>query len=215
MSIAEPGRRAQAWRAGHGCYATTMRLPLLACLMLAFPVHAGPGTAYIPKAIDLPGTTAAETLANQVWSYRAALNVAALQCQYSPYLHTVPHYNALIKQHAREFARAQTSLQTYFKRAGGKTAGTAFDRYNTRLYQSYATLDAQTAFCRAASDAGFDALAQPIGKLAAIATSEVTVVRVSMTPVGEHLTAMEYGTLVADLPPIPACEVDRKGRERC
>lgn len=154
---------------------------LLATIVL--PAAAQTGTVFIPKAIVLPGTTTAEAAANQVWSLRAALNVAALQCQFSPFLRTVPHYNALIKQHAKEFTRAQAALGGYFRRTAGKGAANALDRYNTRLYQSYTTLDAQLAFCDAASAIGRDVLTQPIGRLGAIALTEVTAVRASLTPV--------------------------------
>lgn len=141
------------------------------------------GAAYIPQTVPLPGASPLEVAANQVWSLRAALNVAALQCQFSPFLRTVPRYNAMIKQHAKEFARAQTVLGAYFRRTGGKTAASALDRYNTRLYQSYTTLDAQLAFCNAASAAGRDVLTQPIGRLGAIAPTEVLTVRAALTPV--------------------------------
>ena len=37
-----------------------------------------------PKEVKLRPTTPAEAEANAVWSTRAALNIAALQCQFSP-----------------------------------------------------------------------------------------------------------------------------------
>ena len=141
------------------------------------------GAAFIPQSVRLPGANPLETAANQVWSLRAALNVAALQCQFSPFLRTVPRYNALIKQHAKELTRVQAMLAGYFRRKGGPAAASALDRYNTRLYQSYTTLDAQLAFCDAASIAGRDVLMQPIGRLNAIAPTEVTTVRAALTPV--------------------------------
>ena len=188
--------------------------PALAALVLALPTHAQTGTVYIPKAIELPGTTAAEKSANDVWNLRAALNVAALQCQFSPFLRTVPRYNALIKQHAREFTRAQTALQGYFKRTGGKTAATGFDRYNTRLYQSYSTMDAQLGFCRASSDAGYDALAQRFGRLAEVAGSEVAAIRFALTPVGEHFLPFQYATL-PDLSAGLVCGERDRRKARC
>lgn len=141
------------------------------------------GAAYIPQTVPLPGARPPEIGANQIWSLRAALNVAALQCQFSPFLRTVPRYNAMIKQHAKEFGRAQAVLGAYFRRTGGPGAASALDRYNTRLYQSYTTLDAQLAFCNAASSAGRDVLLQPIGSLSAIAATEVALVRSALTPV--------------------------------
>ena len=193
-----------------------MRIPVsvLVALLLVSPAHAQSSGVYIPKAIELAGTTTAETGANSVWNLRAALNVAALQCQYSPFLRTVPQYNRLIKQHAREFTRAQTTLQGYFKRTGGKTAATAFDRYNTRLYQSYSTMDAQLGFCRAASDTGWNALAQRFGRLAEIAPGEVSAIRTALTPVAEHFLPLQYATL-PDLSADLVCPERDRRRGRC
>ncbi len=193
-----------------------MRVPLIAFIIygLTAPAFAQTGTAYVPKAVPLDGTTANEASANTVWSLRAALNVAALQCQFSPFLRTVARYNALLGQHSGEFARAQTTLAAYFKRTGGKAAASAFDRYNTRLYQSYTTLDAQLGFCSAASDAGRDVLVQPIGKLGEIAPNEVAAVRSALTPVGEHWTPLAYMAL-PDLSADLICAPNDRRRDRC
>jgi len=189
----------------------TMRftVSLLAALTLAFPATAQTAGPYIPKAVELPGMTGPETAANDTWRLRGALNVAALQCQFSPFLRSVVRYNSLIKQHGKEFARAQATLLGYFKRTGAAASG--FDRYNTRLYQSYSTFDAQIPFCRAASDAARDALVQPIGKLAVIARAEVAAVRGALTPVDTAMSAMAYGML-GDAVTVPGCVPDRRGR---
>ncbi len=39
--------------------------------------------------LPLPGATPAEYRSGLLWNLRAGLNVAALQCQFSPYLRTV------------------------------------------------------------------------------------------------------------------------------
>ncbi|HPU15795.1 MAG TPA: hypothetical protein PK808_06905, partial [Polymorphobacter sp.] len=41
-----------------------------------------------PQAVKLRQTTPAEAEANAVWNIRAALNIAALQCQFLPFLAT-------------------------------------------------------------------------------------------------------------------------------
>ena len=198
----------------------TMRKPLLtAFLAFAAPFVILSGTArgegfFVPKAIELPGTTPAEAKANAVWNLRAALNVAALQCQFSPFLRTVPRYNALLKQHGKELARSQLALAAYFKRKGGAGAASAFDRFNTRLYQSWSTIDAQLAFCRAASSAGFDVLAQPYGRLGDIALSEVARVRVSLTAMGEGFAPM-VPPVMPDVSADLACADADRRRNRC
>ncbi len=190
--------------------------PALVALAVALPLPAAAqtGGVYIPKAIELPGTSAAEATANQIWSLRAALNVAALQCQFSPFLRTVPRYNMLIKQHSKELARAQAGVQGYFRRTGGKAGASAFDRYNTRLYQSYATLDAQYAFCGAASEAAREVLVQPIGRLGEIAQGEVTDIRGSLTPVVADPVVLA-DLPVADLSEGLACDGGDRRRGRC
>src|SRR3954469_13714414 len=92
--------------------------------------------------LPLPGATPAEYRAHLLWNLRSGLNVAALQCQFSPYLRTVDTYNALINQHARELAAAYTALQTYFRRVGGRNGAGNFDRYSTQTYNNFSTLQA-------------------------------------------------------------------------
>ena len=50
----------------------------------------------------LAGLNSKEALADKIWTLRAGLNVAALQCQFSPFLAAVPTYNALLRQHSDE-----------------------------------------------------------------------------------------------------------------
>ena len=66
--------------------------------------------------LPLPGATPKEIRAAMVWSMRAGLNVAALQCQFAPGLMTVGNYNAVIRQHAAELQDSYKIVQNYFKR---------------------------------------------------------------------------------------------------
>ena len=70
--------------------------------------------------LALPGATPAEYRAHLVWNLRSGLNVAALQCQFSPYLRTVDNYNGILAHHARELAAAYSTLEGYFRRVGGR-----------------------------------------------------------------------------------------------
>ena len=136
-----------------------------------------PGGFMVPKAVVLRPTTPAETEANAVWNIRAALNVAALQCQYSPYLATVKTYNAMLKHHSEELSRAQATLVAHFKRYDGAKAINSFDQYTTRTYNSYSTLDAQYSFCEAAGRVGREVLATPRDKLGAEAIRRAPEIR--------------------------------------
>ena len=78
--------------------------------------------------LPLPGATPTEQRSAMIWNLRAAMNVAALQCQFSPTLMTVANYNQLLRNATRELAAAHDSLQGYFSRTmgKGKPGATAF-----------------------------------------------------------------------------------------
>lgn len=136
---------------------------------------------------DLPlaGMTEREATAQRVWAMRAGLNVAALQCQYSPFLATVPTYNAFLRQHSDELASAFKTMTGYFARTRGAKAGArAFDSYATRMNQSWSTFDGQYSFCGASAMAGRRALFTPKGKLASFAEVELAPLRASLAGSG-------------------------------
>jgi hypothetical protein len=130
-------------------------------------VPATPGGFMVPKAVVLRSPTPDEAKANAVWNVRAALNVAALQCQFSAFLATVKNYNDLLKHHGDELTQAQATMLGHFRRYDGARAANSFDQYTTRTYNSYSTLDAQYRFCDAAGKVGREALAIPKGRLGA------------------------------------------------
>ena len=63
--------------------------------------------------IPLPGATEAERKAGLVWNMRAALNVAALQCQFEPTLLSVENYNAMLRDHEVELKNSFDTLAKY------------------------------------------------------------------------------------------------------
>lgn len=163
-----------------------------------------PGAFMVPKAVVMKPMTPTETEANAIWNVRAALNVAALQCQYSKYLATTPNYNAFLKHHADEIAKAQATMIAHFKRYEGAKANAAFDTYLTKTYNSYSTLDAQYQFCEAAGIVGREVLAIPKGKLGSEAIRRGPQIRASFAqmPLAPSLTVMEIQPIV--LAPITA-----------
>jgi len=138
------------------------------------------GGFMVPKAVMLRSPTPADAQANAVWNIRAALNVAALQCQFSPYLATVKNYNDFLKHHADELVSAQMVLLGHFKRQDGARGPNSFDQYTTRTYNSYSTLDAQYKFCDAAGRVGREVLAVPKGRLGAEALRRGAEIRASL-----------------------------------
>lgn len=134
----------------------------------------------VPKAVLLNKPTSVEARAHAVWTLRAALNVAALQCQYSPFLRAVDNYNQMLKKHGDDLTSAQAMMISHFGRTvkGGGMA--AFDRYNTRSYNSFSTLDAQYNFCWAAGQAGLALRAADPGQMGLVAETAVPALRAAL-----------------------------------
>lgn len=132
--------------------------------------------------IPIPGATAAEYRANLLWNLRAGLNVAALQCQFSPFLRVAPNYNAMLAQHSGELATAYTVINAYFKRVGGAKGQKMFDDYSTMTYNGFSTLQAQMGFCQTASNIMKSALATPKGEFTAFALRRMRELRNSLVP---------------------------------
>lgn len=130
--------------------------------------------------IVIPAATPAEYRAHLLWNLRSGLNVAALQCQFSPYLRAVPNYNALLAHHARELASAYSTLEGYFRRVGGRAGPRNFDLYSTQTYNGFSTLRAQLGFCQTASRIAKAALATPKGQFTQFAGTRMREFRGSL-----------------------------------
>ena len=130
--------------------------------------------------ISLPNATPAEARAHLLWNLRAGLNVAALQCQFSPSLRAVDNYNALLAHHSRELAAAYQSLEGYFRRVHGRTGPRMFDEYSTSTYNNFSTLQAQLGFCQTAAKIAREALARRKGELNQVATARMRELRGSL-----------------------------------
>ncbi len=151
----------------------------------------------IPKALVLRKPTQAEAQAHAVWSVRAGLNVAALQCRYSAWLRPVANYNDMLNNHLTELSDAQKVMQGHFRRLDGARGQTTFDQYNTRNYNSYSTLDAQYNFCDVAGRVGKDIRALPIGGLGPFAIGAMNDLRAAL---GRVVMAP---ALTVQMPPLP------------
>lgn len=167
----------------------------------ALPVRA-PGEVMIAPAITLRLPTVSETEANAMWNLRAALNIAALQCQFSPFLATVSIYNAVLRQHSAELDRARTVMIAHFRRLDGKAAQNSFDQYTTRTYNSFSTLDAQLGFCEKSAMVGREALTVRQGQLAPFATRINPEIRASLVPVPTLMLLGPVDASPVELPPV-------------
>lgn len=136
----------------------------------------------------MPGATPAELKAGVTWNMRAALNVAALQCQFEPTLLTVPNYNAILADHRDELKASFDTLTKYFTRTNktAKLGQSALDQFGTRTYAGFATVSAQFNFCRTAALIGRDALFTPRGGFGELSLQRMRELRNSLTPWGEQ-----------------------------
>lgn len=136
----------------------------------------------------MPGATPVELRAGLVWNMRAALNVAALQCQFAPTLVTVSNYNAILSDHRDELKGSFDTLTKYFLRVNkpAKAGQAALDSFGTRTYSGFATVAAQYNFCETANAIGTDAAFQPRGKFYEVAQRRMRELRNSLVPWGDQ-----------------------------
>jgi hypothetical protein len=162
----------------------------------------------------LPDASPAEYRAALVWNLRAALNVAALQCQFEPMLLTLPNYNALLKDHEVELRDSYQVLEKYFIRRykSPKLGQTELDRFGTRVYSGFSTVQGQLSFCQTAGSIGHQALFARRGKLGDLAELRMRELRSSLAAWGEQFrSALNYPVPVHPLPPFGNDKCWRKG----
>lgn len=167
--------------------------------------------------LAIPGATPAEYRAHLLWNLRAGLNVAALQCQFSPYLRAVDNYNGILAHHDDELAGAYTTLNNYFKRVQGAPAKgqKAFDDYTTITYNNFSTLHAQLGFCQTASNIAKEALTRPKGELHVTAQNRMRELRNSLVPTYDR--RLIYAPQQIRMPALPELReecYDKKNRLR-
>jgi hypothetical protein len=153
--------------------------------------------------LALPGATPQEYAAHLVWNLRAGLNVAALQCQFSPFLRTVGNYNGLLAHHSKELMAAYNAVGGYFKKKYGPREGQRrFDDYSTITYNNFSTLQAQYGFCQTAADIAKEALTRPKGQLYLTARSRMRELRHSLIPAYDRI-GISYDPNAIRLSPMP------------
>ena len=189
-----------------------MRKMLFAAAMLVFGLSSPAHAQFFLKSADLrdapvagiepgivgqamPGATPEEARAALVWNMRAALNIAALQCDFERTLLTPSNYSAMLTNHKDELKRSYDTLTKYFVRTAGnvKNGQRELDRFGTRVYSGFSTISAQYIFCQTAGSIGRDALFTPRGELHVLAENRMRELRKSLIPWGEQQFPAGYG----------------------
>ena len=169
--------------------------------------------------LPLPGATEQEYAAHLVWNLRSGLNVAALQCQFSPILRTVPNYNGILAHHSKELMTAYQTIGGYFRRKFGPREGQRrFDDYSTITYNGFSTLYAQYGFCQVAADIAKEALARPKGAFQLTAQGRLRELRNSLVPASPwlRLDTSAFADTIPALPPFEdRCWSGRSFKPRC
>ena len=142
----------------------------------------------------LPGASPEELRAALAWNLRAALNVDALQCQFEPTLLSVDNYNSLIKDHAIELRDSYATLEKYFARTykNKKQGQLELDKYGTRIYSGFSTVQGQLSFCQTAAAIGHEAVFVKPGKFAELAQERMKELRNSLQPWGDQYRPSGY-----------------------
>lgn len=165
--------------------------------------------------LPMPGAQPKELTAGLVWTMRAGLNVAALQCQFAPALATVRNYNNMLHQHGAELQAAYATLGAYFKRVKGKGWQNAVDDFTTKTYNSFSTLQAQLIFCETASSIGRQTVEASGGHLGEIAVARMREFRNSLIPLGDMAFASHFRDVQFEPIADPRC-YNKRGKEiRC
>jgi hypothetical protein len=208
-----------------GLAVTVAVTPVAGQLFFKSPDYRGsPVTGDEPSiVIPLPGATQAEKDANVVWTLRAGLNVAALQCNFAGSLMARTNYNDVLTHHVKELSTAYKTLGNYFKRkaprgASAAAISVAMDQYVTRTYNSFSTLNAQLGFCQTAGAIGEDALMSPKGALLKVARGRLREFRNSLVPVSDAMAVNPQASFdTTAVPSLPADCLDRKGniKKKC
>jgi hypothetical protein len=160
----------------------------------------------------LPGATPAEIDAALVWNMRAALNVAALQCQFEPTMVTVSNYNAILTDHKDELKKSFDTVTKYFVRVNKspKLGQTALDQFGTKTYSGFSAVDSQLNFCEVANAIGRDAVFTPRGKFVEVARTRMRELRNALTQWGDQSMLFVFQPQYA-LPRLDAACWSKKG----
>jgi hypothetical protein len=103
----------------------------------------------------------------KLWYFRAAFNVAALNCQNPEHFRIADDYNLFLKTHKRELDRINRTVEEKYRKRYGTGYARIRDTENTQVYNFFAFPPVKGDFCNAALILGQEAAALPSKDLVA------------------------------------------------
>lgn len=97
----------------------------------------------------------------KLWYFRAAFNVAALNCQSPQHFRIADDYNLFLKTHKRELDRVNKTVEEKYRKRYGTGYARIRDTENTQVYNFFAFPPVKYDFCDAALVLGQEAAALP------------------------------------------------------
>jgi hypothetical protein len=102
-----------------------------------------------------------------IWNFRAAINVAALNCQGPVWGVIAQNYNRMIVVHKAQLTKTNAAVDTeYRKRFAGQNALRVRDTRTTELYNYFALPPVRESFCNTALQKSNEALTVPVAAFA-------------------------------------------------
>lgn len=137
--------------------------PLGATASMAIPVVGADGLRLTPNR----GLGELETL----WHFRAAYNVAALNCQSSQYFAMADEYNQFLNVHSKVLQNANRAIEDKYRREHGSNYRRVRDSHSTRVYNFFSLPPVKAEFCDNAFLLGQQAISVPSDQLTSFAAS--------------------------------------------
>ena len=108
----------------------------------------------------------------RAWNFRAAWNVAALNCLDAEYQPILDGYRAMLKNHAKSLTALNSRIDHAYRKAHGSSSGRSVrDKQMTVVYNFFALPPARGEFCQAALQVAQASLANPKSDLLQFATA--------------------------------------------
>jgi hypothetical protein len=108
-----------------------------------------------------------------VWNFRAAWNVAALNCLDPRYEQVLDGYKLLLKDYEKRLTAVNRELDRQYRQQYGGQATRNREAYMTKVYNYFASPNAQSYFCAATLEVSREALAAPPEDLDAFALANI------------------------------------------